>query len=135
MILPVQRIVRTRIAEAVSALYGIAPDDPALAAIAVDVPPRRALGDLAVPLAFELARRLRKAPRAIAQEVAAALGEIDGVSRIEAAPNGYINLFLDRVHHLTSWLGERDALPPTGEKTIVEHTAINPNKAAHIGHL
>ena len=63
MILPVQRIVRTRIAEAVSALYGIAPDDPALAAIVVDVPPRRALGDLAVPLAFELARRLRKAPR------------------------------------------------------------------------
>ena len=70
MILPVQRIVRTRIAEAVSALYGIAPDDPALAAIVVDVPPRRALGDLAVPLAFELARRLRKAPRVIAQDIA-----------------------------------------------------------------
>ena len=75
MILPVQRIVRTRIAEAVAALYGIAPDDPALAAIVVDVPPRRALGDLAVPLAFELARRLRKAPKIIAQEIVGQLGQ------------------------------------------------------------
>ncbi len=135
MILPVQRIVRTRIAEAVTRLYGIAADDPVLAAIAVDIPPRRALGDLAVPLAFELARRLRKAPRVIAQELAAALGQIDGVSRIEAAPNGYINFFLDRVHHLTTWLSEPPAPPAAGNKTIVEHTAINPNKAAHIGHL
>ena len=135
MILPVQRIVRRRIAEAVTGLYGIAADDPVLGAIAVDSPPRRALGDLAVPLAFELARRLRKAPRVIAQELAAALGQIDGVSRIEAAPNGYINVFLDRVHHLTTWLSEPPAPPPAGNKTIVEHTAINPNKAAHIGHL
>jgi arginyl-tRNA synthetase len=135
MILPVERIVRNRIAEAVTRLYGIAADDPVLAAIAVDIPPRRALGDLAVPLAFELARRLRKAPRVIAQELAAALGRIDGVSRIEAAPNGYINFFLDRVHYITSWLGAPPSPPPAGNKTIVEHTAINPNKAAHIGHL
>ena len=85
MILPVQHIVRARIAETVTSVYGIAGDDPVLAAIAVDVPPRRALGDLAVPLAFELARRLRKAPRAIAQELAAALGQIEGVSKIEPA--------------------------------------------------
>jgi arginyl-tRNA synthetase len=135
MILPVQRIVRARIAEAVTRLYGLASDDPVLASIAVDVPPRRALGDLAVPLAFELARQLRKAPRAIAQELAVALGQIEGVSKIEPAPNGYINFFLDRVHYLTTWLSGPPAPPPAGNKTIVEHTAINPNKAAHIGHL
>ena len=135
MILPVQRIVRTRIAEAVSALYGIAPDDPALAAIVVDVPPRRALGDLAVPLAFELARRLRKAPKIIAQDIAGQLGTLDGFARIEAA-NGYINFFLDRVHHLDAWLNRGAAsAAATAEKAIVEHTAINPNKAAHIGNL
>ena len=135
MILPVQRIVRTRIAEAVSALYGIAPDDPALAAIVVDVPPRRALGDLAVPLAFELARRLRKAPKIIAQDIVGQLGTLDGFARIEAA-NGYINFFLDRVHHLDAWLNRGGApAAVTAEKAIVEHTAINPNKAAHIGHL
>jgi len=136
MILPVQQIVRARIAGAVSRLFDIPSTDPGLASIAVDVPPRRAMGDLAVPLAFELARRLRKPPRAIAQELAAALGDIEGFSRIEAAPNGYVNFFLDRPASLGSWL----LAPPRddaagGEKTIVEHTAINPNKAAHIGHL
>ena len=67
MILPIHRLVRARIAEAVTRLYDIAPDDPLLAAIPVEPAPRRALGDISVPLAFELALRLRKAPRAIAQ--------------------------------------------------------------------
>ena len=39
--------------------------------MALEAPPRRALGDLAVPIAFALARRLKKAPRVIAQELAA----------------------------------------------------------------
>ncbi len=135
MILPIQRVVRARIADAVSRLYHIPADDPVLAAIPVEPVPRRALGDLAVPLAFELARRLRKPPRAIAQELAGALGTIDGVSRIEAAPNGYVNFFLDRPSFVRQWLA--GSLPPASAdgKAIVEHTAINPNKAAHIGHL
>src|SRR6266545_6603247 len=135
MILPIHRLVRGRIAETVTRLYNIPPEDPVLAAIPVEPAPRRALGDLAVPLAFELARRLRKAPRAIAQELAAALGAIEGVSRIEAAPNGYVNFFLDRPSFVRQWLG--GAVPPVSAegKAIVEHTAINPNKAAHIGHL
>jgi arginyl-tRNA synthetase len=136
MILPIHQRVRTRLVDTVHRLYQIAPDDPGLANIPIAVPPRRALGDLAVPLAFELARRLRKAPRAIAQEIVAALGEIEGISRLEATPNGYVNFFLDRPAALTSWLRTADgpaAVAP--EKEIVEHTAINPNKAAHIGHL
>src|SRR5262249_34118614 len=112
-------------------------DDPVLAAVPIEIPPRRALGDLAVPLAFELARRLRKAPRVIAQEIVAALGTVEGVARLEAAPNGYVNFYLDRPATRRSWLeskaGSRPAAPDA--KTIVEHTAINPNKAAHIGHL
>jgi arginyl-tRNA synthetase len=136
MILPVQRIVRARMAEAVTRLYGVPADDPLLSAFAIDVPPRRALGDLASPLAFELARRLRKAPRVIAQELAGAIGSVEGVSRIEATPNGYVNFFLDRPRHLSTWLQPPEAGGPAAqEKTIVEHTAINPNKAAHIGHL
>jgi arginyl-tRNA synthetase len=103
---------------------------------------------MAVPLAFELARRLRKAPRAIAQEIAGALGPIPGVSRAEAAPNGYINVFLDRAALVRQALSGTDAVTPATAgasaesaaaiprvKTIVEHTAINPNKAAHVGHL
>jgi arginyl-tRNA synthetase len=138
MILPVQRIVRARMVAAVARLYAIADTDPLLAAFAIDIPPRRAMGDLATPLAFELARRLRKPPRAIAQEIAAALGDIEGVARVEATPNGYVNFFLDRSRRLSEWLQEPAVQPAAGdgrEKSIVEHTAINPNKAAHIGHL
>jgi arginyl-tRNA synthetase len=135
MILPIHQRVRTRMAASVQRLYEIPADDPALAMIPVETPPKRALGDLAVPLAFELARRLRKAPRAIAQEIVGALGQIDGVSRIEAAPNGYVNFFLERPLRLGEWLRPATAMAAAGEKEIVEHTAINPNKAAHIGHL
>jgi arginyl-tRNA synthetase len=137
MILPTQQTVRRLMADAVTRLYSIDPADPVLAAISVEVPPRRALGDLAVPLAFELARRLRKAPRAIAQEIVGAIGSAPGFTRIEAAPNGYVNFFLDRAAQIRAWLapGPAAAVPSGREKEIVEHTAINPNKAAHIGHL
>jgi arginyl-tRNA synthetase len=126
-------------AEVAGRTYGLAADDPVIAEMALEAPPRRALGDIAVPIAFALARRLKKPPRAIAQELAAALGSIDGVARIEAAPNGYINFFLDRAAWLRRWAAEdarqQAAVQADGGKTIVEHTAINPNKAAHIGHL
>jgi arginyl-tRNA synthetase len=123
-------------ADAVSRLYDISATDPALVDIPVELAPNRTMGDFAVPLAFTLARRLRKAPRVIAQEIAGALGSVDGFSRIEATPNGYVNFFLDRAASASRWLHDESEAPPTGSgKAIVEHTAINPNKAAHIGHL
>ena len=96
----------------------------------------RDLGDLGTPVAFELARTLRKAPRAIAQEIAGAFGTLEGVTRVAAAPNGYLNFFLERRGFLLDRLAPRADTPgPIAAKAIVEHTAINPNKAAHIGHL
>jgi arginyl-tRNA synthetase len=100
------------------------------------MPPRRALGDLAVPLAFELARRLRKAPRIIAQEIrrrpGADRGDLPSRGRAQR-----LRQFLSRApRRLRRWLPPRPAYPAAGrDKSIVEHTAINPNKAAHIGHL
>ena len=135
MILPLHEQVRTRVREALAQLHGIS--DPDLA-IPIEYPPNRTLGDLGTPVAFDLARRLRKAPRVIAQELAGALGPIPGVARVDAAPNGYLNVFLDRPAFLLSRLGLAGTLPSPpvrDEKTIVEHTAINPNKAAHIGHV
>ena len=137
MILNVLRQVHDQVAAAVARQYGLAE----VPAFAIEVPPNRALGDLAVTVAFQLARTLRKAPRAIAQELAGLLADLPGISKVEAAPNGYLNLSLDRRAFLLARLrGEvtapaapADGAPP--EKTIVEHTAINPNKAAHIGHL
>jgi arginyl-tRNA synthetase len=136
MILPIHQQVRARMAETVARLYSLDPADPVLADIPVELAPNRALGDFAVPLAFTLARRLRKAPRAIAQEIAGGLGTLEGFSRIEAAPNGYVNFFIDRPAAMTRWLrGDATAAATGAGKSIVEHTAINPNKAAHIGHL
>jgi arginyl-tRNA synthetase len=147
MILPLHERVRERLGTVLGQLYKIPLDQ--LPQLPLEYPPKRELGDLATPVAFELARRLKKAPRAIAQELVPALGSIEGVSRIEAAPNGYLNIYLDRVAFvrragltLAERLGEPASAPGqkgpglrTGAKTIVEHTAINPNKAAHIGHL
>src|SRR5882724_1399930 len=125
MILSVQRLVHDTIAAAIRRHFGVADVPP----FAVDVPPTRALGDLAVPVAFQLARTLRKAPRAIAQELVQALGVVPGVARSVATPNGYLNLFLERPAFFTARARRQVAPePPVIEKTIVEHTAINPNK-------
>lgn len=138
MILPIHDRLRQQLVAALRRLYQLPAD--ALPQLPIEYPPKRELGDLATPVAFELARRLRKAPRVIAQELAGALGQIDGISRVEAAPNGYLNIYLDRPNFVRTQLaGPKGPAPRTGPpvhgKTIVEHTAINPNKAAHIGHL
>ncbi len=135
MILPLHEQVRAGVRDALARLHGISDAD---LIIPIEYPPNRTFGDLGTPIAFDLARRLRKAPRAIAQELAGALGPIPGIARVDAAPNGYLNVFLDRPAFLLARLGLAGTLPDApahAEKTIVEHTAINPNKAAHIGHL
>jgi arginyl-tRNA synthetase len=139
MILRFHAAVRAALTDTLLRLYALEP--AALPSIVLEAPPTRAMGDLACPVAFELARRLRKAPRAIAAEIVAALGPIPGVRQAVAAPNGYVNVFLDRAAAVRLALGVADDGAPAAEpllpaeKTIVEHTAINPNKAAHIGHL
>jgi arginyl-tRNA synthetase len=108
-------------------------------AIALERPPKLELGEAASPVCFELAKRLKKAPRQIAQEIAASLPKIRGIARVDVAGGGYLNAFFDRSAFFSSLAGE--PLPPpvmaakTPRKVIVEHTSINPNKAAHIGHL
>ncbi len=132
MILSLEQQIHDAIAATIRQHFGLAEVPP----FAVEIPPSRAMGDFAVPVAFQLARALRKAPRAIAQDLAQAVGTLPGVARIEAAPNGYLNLFLDRAAFFVPRLRQQVApVAVAGDKTIVEHTAINPNKAAHIGHL
>src|SRR5262249_41993673 len=132
MILAVQRYVHDRIAEAVLRSFGPIDVPP----FAVEVPPNRALGDLAVTVAFQLARPPRKAPRGIAPGIANAAGRSPGGQPIVPTPNRDLNAYLDRrTFVLERVRGEVSPLRGEAEKTIVEHTAINPNKAAHIGHL
>ena len=134
MILPVHDRLRAHLTRLLTTLYAVEPS--AAPTLTLEYPPNRDLGDLGTPVAFELARRLRKAPRAIAQEVAAAFGSVEGVRQVAAAPNGYLNFFLDRSTFLLERLQPVSAPARTESgKAIVEHTAINPNKAAHVGHL
>src|SRR5690348_14733026 len=97
------------------------------------------MGEAASPVCFELAKRLKKAPRLIAQEIVGSLGKIEGIARVEVAGGGYLNAYFDRAAFWESSQQEASstqAAPSAGqEKIIVEHTSINPNKAAHVGHL
>ncbi|MBI4886963.1 MAG: arginine--tRNA ligase [Acidobacteria bacterium] len=135
MILPLHDRLRAHLGRLLAQLYSL--DAQTTPAVPLEYPPTRELGDLGTPVAFELARRLRKAPRAIAQAIAGAFGALEGVARVAAAPNGYLNFFLERRGFLLDrLLPDTSRRPPaTAAKAIVEHTAINPNKAAHIGHL
>jgi arginyl-tRNA synthetase len=109
--------------------------------IVTERPPKVAMGEVASPLCFELAKRLKKPPRALAQEIANSLKPIAGVARVEVAGGGYLNAYLDRAEFFRAACREADkgsaavAATDGAPKIIVEHTSINPNKAAHIGHL
>jgi len=104
--------------------------------IVIDQPPEIRFGEYASPVAFELARKLRKAPRKIAEEIVAALGAIEGFAGFEVAGAGYINSRLDRGTAVQAIAGGSD-IETFAEHlhSLVEHTSINPNKAAHVGHL
>jgi arginyl-tRNA synthetase len=117
-------------ASRIASLYGLEKT------VQTEQPRESSFGELAVPAAFQLARELKKPPRAIAQDLIAGLEPIPGVSAIEIAGNGYLNVRLDRGEYGHALLSEAaDATAPPDGKIIVEHTNINPNKAAHIGHL
>jgi arginyl-tRNA synthetase len=137
----IQETMRERVRSAINKLFDID-----LPEIPVEVPPRTELGDLAFPVAFELAKRIKVStgqkqnPRDIATRLAEEMRSVEGVARADVAGAGYLNLYLDRAGFVLQSLAEPKTLDPvlggkTGGKIIVEHTAVNPNKAAHIGHL
>ena len=133
MYLTLTNRLREALAQHIQKHYGVA------LSVALERPPKLEMGEAASPVAFELAKHLKRAPRQIAQEIATTLPMIDGIERLEVAGAGYLNAFF---HRGAFWYGvseetgdhprDRSAERP---KVIVEHTSINPNKAAHIGHL
>jgi arginyl-tRNA synthetase len=107
--------------------------------VVLERPPKLEMGEAASPVCFELAKRLKKAPRQIAQEIAVALPKIEGIARVDVAGGGYLNAFFDRATFWKNLQVEKTdasfATSSAAKSVIVEHTSINPNKAAHIGHL
>jgi arginyl-tRNA synthetase len=114
-----------------------------LAQLVCEVPPRTELGDLAFPVAFELAKQIKKqtgekrAPRTIAEALKSNLEAIAEVARVEVAGAGYLNVFFDRARLIAELAAPAapDSVSGDARKLMVEHTSINPNKAAHIGHV
>jgi arginyl-tRNA synthetase len=132
--LELQKRLGSRLRSVLQANYGLEVEN-----LPLEIPPDLKFGELSTPIAFELARKLRKAPKAIAQEIVAALAGPEGIAGFagfEVAGAGYINARLDRGAGARA-VAAGDGLTRTasGLHALVEHTSINPNKAAHIGHL
>jgi len=128
--------LRDALAKHIRAKYGV--ELP----IVLERPPKIELGEAASPVCFELAKRLKKAPRQIAQEIQNALPPVPGVAKLEVAGAGYLNAYFDRGVFWDAARSEakgpiprKDSQNWLSHKIIVEHTSINPNKAAHIGHV
>jgi len=134
-----QQKLKDGISQAASDLFSVSLDQ-----LNAETPPRAELGDLAFPVSFELAKLVKQAtgekvaPRAIAEKLKTAIEQIAEVSRVEIAGPGYLNVFFDRAKllHLFATKSSVDAVDRSDRpKKMVEHTSINPNKAAHIGHV
>jgi arginyl-tRNA synthetase len=131
MFLALEKRIADAFAAAVKSSYGV--DAP----VQTEQPKQSSFGEIAVPVAFQLARQLKKAPKAIATELSESVGAIDGIASFDIAGNGFVNVRLDRGYYGEGLLSALEARPSGSAfgKIIVEHTNINPNKAAHIGHL
>lgn len=139
-----QQALRERVRAAAQEAFGIT-----LEQVNGEIPPRTELGDMAFPVAFELAKLIKQAtgekrpPRAIAEEIKSALENVPQVARVEVAGAGYLNVFFDRAAMLASLATQSGASTASLSSTenaarpkrMVEHTSLNPNKAAHIGHV
>jgi arginyl-tRNA synthetase len=132
--LDIQQRIQQRFVTLVREVYDLDFAPPAL-----DSPPSFEMGDLSLAACFELAKRLRQPPRKIAQTLAARFLPMQGVERVSTAGAGYLNFHLDRAQAaaglFTLRTSGQPSLPSRQGKVVVEHTSINPNKAAHIGHL
>jgi arginyl-tRNA synthetase len=126
-----QKKLEERLRAVLRDLYQIEPEN-----LVIEQPPEIKFGEYALPVAFELARKLRKAPRKIAEELVSALGLVEGFAGFEVAGAGYINARLDRGAAVQE-IAASSELETSSEHlhSLVEHTSINPNKAAHVGHL
>lgn len=142
-LIELQHRLKQRVQAAALELFGVE-----LEQVAAETPPKPELGDLAFPVAFELAKRIKQgsgvklAPRSIAEQLKSKLEAGAEVARVEVAGAGYLNVFFDRATLLATFAAEHptaeyatSAPSATRPKQMVEHTSINPNKAAHIGHV
>ncbi len=135
-ILQLQIELREKVIETAKSVFNVTLDKPA-----AEVPPKTELGDLAFPVAFELAKLIKQEtgekrnPREIAEQLKAALLTNVNVERVEVAGAGYLNVFYNRAKFLSEFVATEKIADENSVKSCIEHTSVNPNKAAHIGHV
>ena len=106
-----------------------------LPGVVIEQPPKVELGDFAIPI-FPFAKPLRAAPLKIAEAIRADVGAIEGIAETQVAPPGYLNVKIDRAWMAAALAADtKHPAEASDGKILVEHSSINPNKAAHIGHL
>ena len=129
------RYLERRLTESISEFLSRRYPGSNLPKVVVEQPPKVELGDFAIPI-FPFAKPLRTAPLKVAETIRAEIGSIDGVAEMQVAPPGYLNVKIDRAWVATAIAAdEKSPAKVYSGKILVEHTSINPNKAAHIGHL
>ena len=141
-LIEIQKVLRETVTAAAVADFGVEPD-----MVVAETPPKTELGDLAFPIAFELAKKVKQAtgekqnPRNIAETLKTRIESLPFVSKVEVAGAGYLNVFLDRAAFLANNASaeplpaQRLSQAADATKVCVEHTSVNPNKSAHIGHV
>jgi arginyl-tRNA synthetase len=129
------RHLEYRLAQRVEECLRRSYSDAVLPRIVVEQPPKVELGDFAIPI-FPFAKPLRSAPLKVAEKIRTEIGAIEGIAELQVAPPGYLNVRIDRAWMASALAADQKPAGaiPAG-KILVEHTSINPNKAAHIGHL
>ncbi len=129
------RHLEQRLAQRVLEFLQLRYPEASLPRVVIEQPPKVELGDFAIPL-FPFAKPLRTAPLKIAEAIRTEIGPIEGIAEMQVAPPGYLNVRVDRAWMAAALVaGDRAVSDKSAGKILVEHTSINPNKAAHIGHL
>lgn len=122
------------------ALAGIVPAGTTTG-IQLERPKQAQHGDFACNIAMQLAKQLRSNPRAIAQQIIAALPTSPDLEKAEIAGAGFINFFLTQSYKqrvvsrvLTAGDAYGRGTLGGGRRIQVEFVSANPTGPLHVGH-
>lgn len=130
MVTPMKEI-KDLLQREISKRLSISPSD-----VRFDIPPSLKMGDISLLSAFIIGKREGINPKKLADEFVAKLKGLPMVEKITTM-GPFINLKLkrDEFFHYAYQTRNKIKIKPRSGKNLIEHTNINPNKAAHVGHL
>ncbi len=107
-------------------------------AIVVAVPKHKGIGDLASPVAMQLAKLLKTSPLEVAEKIAVELRGHEDIAQVHVAAPGFVNITVTNECLCRSLEALDPSTPVTyggGKQIILEYAALNVAKHAHIGHI